>query len=90
MWVSRRSKVLHSCQSLLLSIIHTVLNDYLAIIDKDCKEFSLFIGAISIISSCVILAIAALIIMIGHHCLMKVIAMNRLHNQVVHPAGKVY
>ena len=89
MWVSRRSKVLHSCQSLLLSIIHTVLNDYLAIIDKDCKAYAFFIGAVSIISSCVILAIAALI-MIGHHCLMKVIAMNRPHNQVVHPAGKVY
>lgn len=90
MWVSRHSKVLHSCQSLLLSIIHTVLNDYLAIIDKDCKEFSFFIGAVSIISSCIILAIAALIIMIAYHCFMKMTAMNRPHDQVVHPAGKVY
>ena len=69
---------------LLLSAIHAVLNDYLAIIDKNCNAWAFFIGVITIISSCIILAIVTVIITIGHHCMMKTTAMNRpqVHLQV--------
>ena len=37
MWVSRRAKVYHSIHLLLSTTIHAILNDYLAIIDKNCN-----------------------------------------------------